>query len=157
MKTSIKVFSMTGKSDAPAVPLALYRQAESIQKILAVLMRTYGISTAQLEITPTVPIPDAQLFKKDMDTTMLPNELKAVRRRILKVIKDIMLIYGMNMMTIALSDPEIAELQAYWKYLTNGSTEALDNEHFKDVPLRFDVDPTDKPVAVEASEDVPHP
>lgn len=149
MKISVKVFGVDGKPDTPAIPQELFRQIQSIQQLLVVPMRTFGISTIQLNILPTLPVSDVQVSTKDMDKTLIPKALLDRRRGVLRGIKELMLVYGLNEISIALSDKEWDELKAYWVYLASGNSEALDNEHFKDVPLRYEVDPATEPIAVQ--------
>ena len=148
MQISTKIFGMPNNADIPAIPQELHLQLETLQPFLAVLMRTYGLSTVQLNIKAAVPISDVQLLKKDMDLTHMPGALLNVRHNVLKSLKSLMLVYGIHVISIGLSEDEWTELLAYWKYLETGKTAALDKVQFKNVPLHFDVDPNDIPVQV---------
>lgn len=141
MQIRSKSFGTPNNPSIPAVQQELHLQLDALQPHLAILMRTYGIATIQLNIKPAIPISDVQLLKKDMDLTYMPIALRDVRHRILKNIKDLMLVYGLYTISIALSDEEWSELIAYWKYLSTGKTVELDDIQFKNVPLHFEVDP----------------
>ena len=144
MKVEVTMFGQA--ADKHAAPPQMSRQSEELLRSIAWLMRTYGIIRLSLDVVPAGAVPLLNPKYDTFDDALVPEELKKRRHTLIRTaLMGLMALYGFNTISIMLSPEEQQEVQAYWKYLDSGDTQALDKVQFRDVPLRIDRDPVAEP------------
>lgn len=125
-----------------AIPMFIYRLKDFILPWLGGMMNLYGVSKVILEIGTHNFLPSMTLQFEPVDDFAFPDLLRAERNEQLQIIKMIMARYGLNVVSVELSQDEIQKLREYWSYLVNGAATP------DTVPLKLSVpeiqDPVDK-------------